>query len=96
MSHEAERSKNGIATRAPSRISHGTSNVLSQASSHRHSVPVEPQEDLLEPTLPQPVVPPLGSTPQGLTPPSAPTRRTRATKRHSSQAKGNNISILNG
>ncbi|XP_057430012.1 uncharacterized protein LOC130723096 [Lotus japonicus] len=87
MSHEAERSKNGIATRVPSRISHGTSNMLSQASSHRHSVPVEPQEDLLEPTLPQPVVPPLGSTPQGLTPPSAPTRRTRATKRHSSQAK---------
>lgn len=89
---KAKRLKNGVATRAPS---HGTSNLMSQASSQVHSDHVEPQPHVLE------------LTPDALSPPLAPPQSSRSSKRRSSkpgrecarawtvQAIGNNNFVLN-
>lgn len=72
MPRKAKRSKKGVAAKGRTRASNGTSNLMPQASSQGHSVHLEPQPHLLEPTPPQAPVPPLGSTPHSLAPPSAP------------------------
>lgn len=84
MPIKEKHSKNGVATKAPPSVSHGTSNVMPQTSSQGYSISEDPQPDLLESTL--------GPLLYDLTPPWA---STRAAKRRGFsgvldlQAKGN-------